>query len=244
MPDIILGLLGLGEIYQTRQKFFVKSCLRKIPDDRWTVKQALDFVNVIWIPELIKNNELRASLTEPVKVTDIDDIKRFCEYGEMKKTILITIAKTMDRGELSKLRQIFLSADTENTGTLNFSELQKSLQQLHPDMTDEEIRKIFSAIDYDKSGNIHYDEFLAALAESEGLLTMNRLAEAFDRIDAEGKGYISRDDLRMILGKDSNEEVVEKMMKEADFDGNGQIVSCLLDSFVLEIMVLSFHGPL
>ena len=86
-----------------------------------------------------------------------------------------------------------------------------------------QIEKLFKGIDIDKSGNIHYAEFIAAVIESQGLITMERLADTFDRLDSEGKGYISKDNLRQLLGKDYNAELVDQMIEEADFKKNGQV---------------------
>eukprot|EP00560_Eucampia_antarctica_P008246 CAMPEP_0197824004 /NCGR_PEP_ID=MMETSP1437-20131217/1319_1 /TAXON_ID=49252 ORGANISM="Eucampia antarctica, Strain CCMP1452" /NCGR_SAMPLE_ID=MMETSP1437 /ASSEMBLY_ACC=CAM_ASM_001096 /LENGTH=680 /DNA_ID=CAMNT_0043423463 /DNA_START=29 /DNA_END=2071 /DNA_ORIENTATION=- len=155
---------------------------------------------------------------------DMNDIERFCRYGRMKKTILIVMANTMDRGDLKRLEEIFLTVDVGSTGTINLIELREALRNISTTTVDESrVEDIFKGIDHDQSGQICYAEFLAALAESQGLLTMNRLAEAFDRIDTEGKGYISHDDLKAILGKDYDKSIVDQMIKEADFKNNGQI---------------------
>ncbi len=155
---------------------------------------------------------------------DMNDIERFVRYGRMKKTILMVMANTMDRGDLKRLEEIFISADTQNTGTINFIELKEALSKVtSASLDDAKVDHIFKGIDHDQTGQIHYAEFLAALAESQGLVTMNRLAEAFDRIDTEGKGFIAHDDLKNILGKDYDKKVVDDMIKEADFKNNGQI---------------------
>mmetsp|Transcript_6022 Transcript_6022/g.17593 ORF Transcript_6022/g.17593 Transcript_6022/m.17593 type:complete len:161 (+) Transcript_6022:1752-2234(+) len=96
---------------------------------------------------------------------------------------------------------------------------------MHSDkhMDDKTIEKLFQGIDVDRSGQIHYNEFIAAVVESQGLITMEHLAVAFDRLDSSGKGYISKDDLRNMLGVDCDENMVNKMMDEADMKKNGQI---------------------
>mmetsp|Transcript_4531 Transcript_4531/g.6865 ORF Transcript_4531/g.6865 Transcript_4531/m.6865 type:complete len:275 (-) Transcript_4531:431-1255(-) len=155
----------------------------------------------------------------------IDDLNRFCGYGIMKKTALLTMAHTMDRGDVGKLRDIFMMADIEDTGTINLFELKAAFKSfnLDADADDATVERIFKGIDHDKSGQIHYAEFLAALVEGHGLITMERLADAFDRIDIGGKGYISHDDLKELLGRDYNHAVVDKMIQEADFKKNGQV---------------------
>ena len=111
------------------------------------------------------------------------EIERYTQFGFLKKKILITMANTMDRSEVSKLREWFLNADTMDTGTITLQELKDAFKKVTPDVEDSRIETLFRGIDRDKSGHIHYDEFLAALSESHGLVTMDRLTEAFDRID-------------------------------------------------------------
>ncbi len=95
------------------------------------------------------------------------------------------MANTMDRNEVSKLREWFLNADTNDSGTITLQELKVALKKVTPDADDSKIEVLFRGVDRDRSGHIHYAEFLAALSESHGLVTMDRLTEAFDRIDKE-----------------------------------------------------------
>ena len=216
---------------------FVEKCLRKNPADRWTSKDALKYLEETWLPamqesyqdgkvEIVLNRTIAGQRQrENSGGIDIDtkDIQRFCKYGPLKKTVLMALAQTMDRKDVGQLNELFLLADTEDTGTLNLMELRNALRKLELPMDDKEIEEIFKGIDQDRSGEIHYMEFLAALAESQGLVTMERLAEAFDRLDTEGKGYISHDDLKLVLGKDYDKDTVDRMIKEGDFKHNNQV---------------------
>lgn len=67
----------------------------------------------------------------------------------MKKTILMTMAYTMDKTSLHELRDIFVVLDTEASGTVTLVDLKKALQQVHSDrhMNDETIEKLFHGID-------------------------------------------------------------------------------------------------
>jgi len=232
------GVTWTGRGISKHAKHFVEKCLKKNPADRWSAKEALEYVEKKWIPamqEAYKNDSdkiieaaLNSTITAQRQKTesmdfDTEDIQRFCTYGLMKKTILMAMAQTMDRKDVGKLNEIFLLADTEDTGTLNLLELKNAIHQVNPSMDDKAIEAMFKGIDQDRSGQIHYAEFLAALAESQGLVTMDRLAEAFDRIDSEGKGFISHEDLKMVLGKDYDQQTVNHMIEEADFKKNGQI---------------------
>jgi len=160
--------------------------------------------------------------TEHVKI-DMEEIERYTKFGLMKKTILITMANTMDRGDVGRLREFFLKSDTLHTGTITLEELIAAFRQVSPEVDEKRVEELFVGIDRDKSGHIHYAEFLAALAESHGLVTLDRLAEAFDRIDTDGKGYITHEDLKSILGKDYDKKEVDEMIVEGDFKKNNKI---------------------
>ena len=178
------------------------------------------------MPGLERNEDEKAGRISKSKQLEIsmNDFLRFCECGLLKQTILITMANTMDRSEVGDLQELFLLVDSEQTGTINISELREAFVKLGiPTQSDEEIQKIFSMIDHDNSGQIHYAEFLAALAESHGLVTIDRLSDAFDRIDSSGKGFITHDDLKAILGENYDADTVDKMIEEGDFKNNGQV---------------------
>merc|ERR1739844_228601 len=142
----------------------------------------------------------------------LEDIKRYATYSLFRKTILVTMANTMDSKDVGELQSIFLP---ELKRILNKGE--------HKDANDETVENIFNAIDYDQSGEVHYKEFVAAFSESQGLITHDRLRDTFDRIDSSGKGYIVHDDLGSILGGNYDKEAVDKMIEEADFKKNGQV---------------------
>jgi len=247
--DYDYGITWRGRGITSDAKRFVAGCLRKNPKSRWSSKMALNFVKETWVPVLEENkrkeseadtwesknrkntksvvSHFATAQLEPKKKAlhiDLDDIAHFCECGLFKKTILITMANTMDRSEVGDLQELFLLLDSDNTGTISLEELKEALRKLDlADVADERLKELFSGIDHDRSGQIHYAEFLAALAESHGLVTMDRLADAFDRIDSDGKGFITHNDLKAILGKNYNKNTVSKMIEEADFKKNGQI---------------------
>ena len=238
------GITWRGRGITEQGKEFCRRCLKLNPENRWSVKDALEYVQNTWMPALeeeadkYEDKEMKRVLETATGTegahrklsSDMDalgigteDIEAFCKAGLLKKTILTTLAHTMDRADVAHLREVFLMADTEDTGTISLLELKEAFRKIDTDIDDETIERMFSGIDQDKSGQIHYAEFLAALAESQGLVTMERLAEAFDRIDADGKGYISHDDLKDVLGEDYDKEMVDKMIEEADFKKNGQV---------------------
>eukprot|EP00555_Chaetoceros_dichaeta_P010203 CAMPEP_0198269540 /NCGR_PEP_ID=MMETSP1447-20131203/41710_1 /TAXON_ID=420782 /ORGANISM="Chaetoceros dichaeta, Strain CCMP1751" /LENGTH=126 /DNA_ID=CAMNT_0043961173 /DNA_START=44 /DNA_END=424 /DNA_ORIENTATION=- len=89
--------------------------------------------------------------------------------------------------------------------------------------TENDVETLFKTLDTGNDGQIYYTEFLAATLEAHGRIVEETLADAFDRMDSDDTGFISVQNLRDFLGKDSSEEKVIKLMKEADLDGDGRI---------------------
>ena len=241
--DYTFGVTWKGRSISQHAKIFVGKCLQRHPEDRWTSKEALRYIQDTWLPALEErhNEERDAPALEPLfpVVKDhkhhmlaagmesaginIEEVAGFCSYGSMKKMIFIIMANTMEREELSGLNNIFLGMDTNNTGTVSLLELKAAFAELRPEMSETDVETLFRSIDQDGCGQIYWVEFLAAMSECCGLVTLDRLAEAFDRIDTEGKGYISHGDLKSLLGKDYDTNTVDRMIKEADFKNNGQV---------------------
>jgi calcium-dependent protein kinase len=220
-------------------KDFLAGTLQRDPAKRWSAAEALKFVDEAWIPALeerlasetpdeqeeksgkaldnasaIKKRRCRVKM----KSMAFRGMENYAGYGLMKKTVLIAMAKTMDKSTLSELKDLFISIDSDHTGTISMADFKEACTtyfQGRDFASDENVESVFRAIDTHHSGEVHYNVFLAALAESQGLITMERLQEAFDRIDTEGKGYISKGDLRSIMGTEANETVITQMIDEA-----------------------------
>jgi len=219
---------------------FISFCLRAHPGSRWTAKEALVYLKDKWVPGAAeKMKEL-----EPAKLEEtppgtrkyarkrmnsvmVKGIRDFAKFGDFKKKILVTMAHTMDKGELGELGEMFISMDTDNEGTISPKEFREALmlqrEKGEKGLTDEVISEIFRGLDHDESGQLHYMEFLAAVAESQGLITQERLIETFDRLDSDNSGFITVDNLREILGTDFDDEVVAELVKGADENSDGRI---------------------
>jgi serine/threonine protein kinase len=105
-------------------KDFVRECFKKDPAKRWKAKEALDFVRDRWIPHLeSRDKALSSGVPDTIQEGDDDPaitptsqcpspikkharrmdsgmvtgMQKFVLYGELKKTILMTMAYTMDK---------------------------------------------------------------------------------------------------------------------------------------------------
>uniref|UniRef100_A0A7S1B6C0 Calmodulin n=1 Tax=Corethron hystrix TaxID=216773 RepID=A0A7S1B6C0_9STRA len=235
-------------------KDYIAKSLQRDPGSRWTTKEALDFIQTKWIPYLMKrhdnmytseeNRSPPSSERAPVIPSTILEnstalkrkhlrvnsnlvaaMKQFGEYGRFKKMVLITLAHTMDKRSLGNLKELFLSIDSENTGTLHLRDLKLALQEYASkhDLTDDDIASMFVGLDSDQSGKVRYIEFLAAVAEIYGLVTMDNVADAFDRLDCDNSGFITKENLISVLGTDYCDDLILKMLKEGDLGKTGII---------------------
>jgi calmodulin len=68
-----------------------------------------------------------------------------------------------------------------------------------------------------------YTEFIASVLETRGRIDEAKLEDAFDQLDSDHSGFISKADLRLILGNIGSAEYVDRLIKEADLDNDGQI---------------------
>jgi calcium-dependent protein kinase len=148
-------------------------------------------------------------------------IIQYADTGPFRKLALNVIAKRSTPKEIFKLRKVFYSFDTLNTGTITLEELREALAQFN--VAEDEVEKVFRQIDVNRNNVINYTEFLAACLESQGDLEEHRLAEAFDLMDSDDSGFITRSNLRQILGEHSNEAYIDKLLAEADCENNGKI---------------------
>ena len=167
----------------------------------------------------------------------VDGIIAFSKFSELKKLILITMAYEMDKQSVKEIRDIFLSLDKNGQGTLNKQEFRIAMENR---IDDDEIDILFQSIDHDKSGQIHWNEWLAALLDCHGLVTTENLVETFDRLDSDGKQYITKTDIKLLLGTDFDEKLVDKMISNLDISGEGK-VSCFEIAYACFGIILTFH---
>ena len=93
--------------------------------------------------------------------------------------------------------------------------------------TEAELHDMINEVDADGSGTIDFAEFLSLMSKKmKDADSEEELMEAFKVFDKDGNGFISAAELRHVmtnLGEKLTEEEVDEMIKEADFDGDGQV---------------------
>jgi calcium-dependent protein kinase len=80
------------------------------------------------------------------------------------------------------------------------------------------------SVDLDGNGSIDYNEFLTATINREKILSTKNLEMAFQTFDKDSSGKISTDEIMQLFNnKDIEKSVFEKIVKEADENGDGEI---------------------
>lgn len=127
---------------------------------------------------------------------------------------------------MGELLRAFQSLDKNNDGKLSKEELIEGFTETMGQTAAElEVQRILSTADLDKNGTIDYSEFISATIDKRKLLSKERLKAAFQLFDRDDNGYISSAELKQVLdqGKKFDENVWSNMIKEVDFNGDGEI---------------------
>jgi len=191
-------------------KHFILRLLEKKAKKRLTSERAM---RDSWIREQkIKKLDL--------KDEDVLALKRFSKYSRLKQIGLVVMAHFADRDMVQNVVNTFASVDEDSSGRIDEQELVDELKRY--DIDEKEAKMIFHSIDQDSSGSIRFSEFLAPMLEDH-VSTKSACREVFNLMDSEKRGYITREYFRKILVGLVSNEMIEKIMEEADSDGDGKI---------------------
>lgn len=110
---------------------------------------------------------------------------------------------------------------------MSIDELKEGIQNV-PDcqLSNADFTKILDVMDSNRNGMIDYTEFIAGCLQSYNYLKENHLKSAFTFFDKDGSGTISKDELKTCLQSEDftlQEEMVDKLLKEADKNNDNQI---------------------
>lgn len=114
-------------------KDLISKLLVKEESERLSIDDALEHA---WFKKWREEGELNrkvngSEVNAPLLENDIiDSIKRFTNNNSFHKEVLFYIAKISKDEEISKLRQIFMKLDKDNTGTLTFDEILQAFEEI------------------------------------------------------------------------------------------------------------------
>ena len=125
---------------------------------------------------------------------------------------------------LLRRNKLFDKIDKNKDGYITIKELQEVDGHSGIDL-----KNILMSIDMDKNGAINYSEFIAATMNDLITKDANKLQAAFNFFDKDSKGTINSTDIRRILQTDNDisidDSVIDEIVKECDFNGDGMIDS-------------------
>jgi len=200
-------------------KDFISKLLTLDQNARPTAAEALTHP---WITELSK-----IEVDESLTLGALGNLKNFKAESTMKQATFAFIAsQLLSKSEKDNLAKVFREFDKNGDGKLSMDEIKDGyLNHYGKVMSDDDVERMFAAVDTDNSGFIDYSEFVVAAMNEKNLVTNERLAAAFKMFDKDGSGIISSDEIKEVLGfgNDLTAEAVDKIIKEVDKNGDGEI---------------------
>ncbi|CAM9226548.1 unnamed protein product [Scytosiphon promiscuus] len=217
-------------------KAFVAGLLVVDPAQRLTCELALKHS---WMQATQAETELPNPLV-------MESLQSFESLGTIKKLVLRMIAFTLEAWQVESLRREFRKCDRACNGLITLQDLRAALVQqglLGNGLDTVGLGKMFDAAQGGpgESGVIRYNDFLAASLTSKEDIILDDviLKAAFDRFDRSHAGEITGRDLRLFLGKELDDEEIDKMLKEAGLQHGG---SMNFEEFK-ELMQNTLHSP-
>merc|ERR1711865_296585 len=137
------------------------------------------------------------------------------------------IGKDLNKVQEEILFEAFRMFDKDGSGRIDNSEFRGVCRELGIVPTDSELQMMIEELDADNSGDIDMQEFANAISskmvdpESDDHIRM-----AFAMFDSDGSGSLSHDemyDVMLNLGENMAADKIDKLIKLADTDNDGEV---------------------
>jgi calmodulin len=137
------------------------------------------------------------------------------------------MAQELTEAQIAEFKASFKLFDKNDDGVICSNELGAVMTSLGQNPTPAEVEVMIKEADADHSGTINFPEFLnLMLRKMKDNGTEKKIREAFKVFDIDKSGFISAAEIRQVmsnLGQKLSDKEVNRMLKEADVDGDGQI---------------------
>ena len=197
-------------------KDLIRQCFIYDPNQRISSKEALNhpfFKNEI-MDNLYIN--LDPEIENKTKEAILSLINFPYESKFFQAVITYLVHNFIPKEEENKLKNVFLSIDSDFDGKISRNDLRRMLKKFEINISNEEFQKIIERVDFDNDGYIDFPEFLQATVNLNNLFTEENLKIAFNSFDIHSDGTVSVLELEEILGFNdkTNRNVIFEFMKE------------------------------
>lgn len=166
-------------------------------------------------------------------------IKNFRQPKKLQIEALTFLVNQSDTKtfDFKKLRNAFRTMDTDNSGTLQLSEIRTAFNGLN--MSEEELNAIFDRIDFNHDGEINYTEFLAVTVDRRKAVTDANMTFAFHHFDIDNSGFITEANLNECFrreGKHLDHDELQEMLSQIQCATPGKVTFQEFKTFMNDIV--------
>ena len=138
------------------------------------------------------------------------------------------MAQLLSAKELRSLKNAFCLFDKDHDGKITTKEIDEVLKFLGKAPADYDYKDMIKDSDMYGNGTINFPDFLQIMSQQPQGLKLNEVEinDIFRVFDEDGDGFITGDEIKHVMntyGDILTEEQINKMMSEADINGNGKI---------------------
>lgn len=138
------------------------------------------------------------------------------------------MADQLTEKQSASIKEAFSLFDKDGDGYIGTGDLGTVMRSLGQNPTQAELQDMINDVNAaGRNGKIDFPEFLTLMARKlKDEDSEEEILEAFRVFDRDGNGFISTAELRHVMtsiGEKLSEDEVNRMIKEADSDGDGQI---------------------
>lgn len=197
-----------------------KDCVRQLLDRN--VSKRITAAQVLQHPWLTQQG---LQSDKPLDNVVIERMRQFAGMTKLKKAAFLVVARCLSSEEISGLRQLFRTIDTDNSGTITVDELKVAMNKMGSKLKEDELHALIADADVDGNGTIDYEEFVAATVNLNKLEKEEHCMQAFQHFDIDHSGFITPDEVEQALkklGGASSADAAE-MVRQYDINNDGQI---------------------
>jgi len=151
-------------------KDVVQHMLTRDPLKRATADEVLSHE---WVRE---NGVAGSNVIEPEV---LKRLRGFAAMNRLKKEALKVIATNLPADEIQGLKEMFMSMDTDHSGTITVEEMREGLRRKGGRIPETELQRIMDMADVNGDGRVDYEEFLAATLNLNKLEREDVMYKAF-----------------------------------------------------------------